>query len=158
MGYYVTIEESTFQIPVENLDAAYAAMCKLNYTVPNRNKNVGSWSSGEYSKDNAPEFGPYKAAWFSWMEWNYDEICKSADEILQALGFGTYTDDEGNLFISDYDSKTGQEDLFLKSICSLAKGYIVWKGEEGELWGETYGGEKVIVKERQKDYSDLVTV
>jgi hypothetical protein len=154
MGYYVSIEESTFQIPVENLDAAYEAMCKLNHTVPNSQKYGGSYPG----KDKAPTYGPDKNCWFSWMEWNYDEEYKNADEILQALGFGTYTDDEGNLFISDYDSKTGQESLFLESICSLTKGYIVWKGEEGELWGETYGGEKVIVKERQKDYSDFVTI
>lgn len=157
MGYYVSIEESTFQIPVKNLDAAYEAMCKLNHTVPNSQKGGGTWG-GEYSKDKAPEFGPYRGSCFSWMPWNYDEEYKDADEILQALGFGTYIDEDGNLFISDYDSKTGQESLFLESICSLAKGYIVWKGEEGELWGETYGGEKVIVKERQKDYSDLVTL
>jgi hypothetical protein len=158
MGYYVSIEESTFQIPAENLDAAYDAMCKLNYTVPNTQKYGGSWSSGEYSKDKAPEFGPYKAAWFSWMEWNYDETCKDADEILQALGFDTSIDDEGNLHIDGYDSKSGQERLFLNSICSLSKGYIVWKGEDGEIWGETYGGENVIMKERQRNYSDIVTI
>jgi hypothetical protein len=155
MGYYVSIQESTFTIPAENLDAAYHEMCKLNHFVPNSQKHGGSWPG----KDNAPEYGPHKCTWFSWMQWNYDETCKDADAILQELGFYTSYDDEGNLNIDGYDSKTGQENLFLKSICSLAKGYIVWKGEEGEVWGETYGGDKVIVKHRPtQDFSDLVTV
>jgi hypothetical protein len=154
MGYYVSIEESTFMIPAENLDAAYEDMCVLNYTVPNSQKQGGSYPG----KDKAPEYGPHKSCWFSWMEWNYHETCKDAEKILQELGFYTHTDEDGNLHIDGYDSKTGQEDLFLKSICSLAKGYIVWKGEEGEYWGETYGGDRVIVKERSRhDFSDLVT-
>lgn len=154
MGYYVSIEESTFQIPAENLDAAYEAMCRLNYTVPNQEKRGGSWPG----KDKGPQHGPFESAWFSWMDWNYDQTCANADEILQALGFETYTDQSKNLFITGYDSKAGQEGLFLESISNLAEGYIVWRGEEGELWGETYGGNEVIVKSRQKDYSDLVTV
>jgi len=153
MGYYVSIEESTFMIPAENLDAAYKAMCRLNFTVPNSKKSKGCWSG----KDNAPEFGPDKSTWFSWMEWDYHETCKDAGAILTKLGFYTEYDDAGNLHINGYDRKTGQEALFLESICSLANGYIVWSGEEDEYWGETYGGSKVIVKERpSQDFSDLV--
>lgn len=155
MGYYVSIEESTFQIPVENLDAAYKAMCELNYTVPNRQKR--GWSSP--GRDKAPEYGPHECCWFSWMDWNYDETCKSAAGILAEVGFYTSIDENGNLHIEGYDSKTGQEDLFLKAISTLSKGYIVWKGEGGEIWGETYGGEEVIVKRQgAPDYSHLVTV
>jgi hypothetical protein len=159
MGYYVSIEQSTFKIPAENLQSAYDAMCQLNFTVPNSQKRGGSWSSGGISKDNAPEYGPYKASWFSWMSWNYHETCEDANQILKELGFETEYNENGDLLITGYDSKTGQEELFLKSISSLATGYIVWQGEEGEVWGETYGGEEVIVKTRsQQDYSDLVTV
>ena len=155
MGYYVSIEESTFTIPVENLDAAYKAMCELNYTVPNSQKRGGSYPG----KDKEPEYGPHKCCWFSWIDWNYNETCTSADDILQQLGFYTYISENGNLHIDGYDSKTGQEDLFLKAISTLSKGYIIWKGEEGEVWGETYGGEKVIVKSQgSPDYSHLVTV
>ena len=155
MGYNVSIEESTFQIPVENLDAAYKAMCELNYTVPNSQKRGGSHPG----KDKAPEYGPHKCCWFSWMDWNYDEKCKNAEEVLHEVGFYSYISENGNLHIDGYDSKTGQEDLFLKAISTLSKGYIIWKGEEGEVWGETYGGEKVIVKSQgSPDYSHLVTV
>lgn len=153
MGYYVTIKESTFQIPKENLDKAYEAMCELNHTVPNKDKGGGSYPG----KDKAPYSGPDKSCWFSWMAWNYHEICKDANDILEHLGFETSYDAEGNLCIEWYDSKTGQESLFLESICSLSKGYIVWQGEQDEVWGETYGGSEVIVKSRlAPDYSDLV--
>ena len=155
MGYNVSIEESTFQIPVENLDAAYKAMCELNYTVPNSQKRGGSHPG----KDKAPEYGPHKCCWFSWMDWNYDEKCKNAEEVLHEVGFYSYISENGNLHIDGYDSKTGQEDLFLKAISTLSKGYIIWKGEDDEVWGETYGGEKVIVKSQgAPDYSHLVTV
>ena len=155
MGYNVFIEESTFQIPAENLDEAYNRMCQLNFTVPNKHKNGGSYPD----KDNAPEFGANKSCWFSWMQWNYHEECNNSEEILQQLGFYTSTDEDGNLHIDGYDSKTGQEDLFLEAISTLSKGYIIWEGEDDEVWGETYGGEEVIVKRQgAPDYSHLVTV
>lgn len=153
MGYYVEILESTFRIPAENLDAAYEAMCQLNFTVPNYQK------SGVLGVEEIPEFGPHPKKWFSWMDWNYHESCLDAQAILEELGFETFFSDEGDLAIGYFNSKAGQEDLFLDAISPLSKGYIVWKGEEGELWGETYGGAKVVRKERKDppDYSDIVT-
>lgn len=159
MGYYVEILESTFTIPVDKLDEAYSRMCQLNFTVPNSKKSGGSWSSGDLSKDKAPEYGPYEAAWFSWMPWNYHEQYTSAEEILDALGFDIDYNDNGDLEITGYDSKTGQEELFLESICDISKGYIVWKGEDGSIWGETYGLTEVIVKSRGRDtFADLIEV
>lgn len=153
MGYYVRIQESTFRIPAQNLDAAYEAMCQLNFTFPNRKK------SGVFGMDNIPEFGPHPQKWFSWMGWNYHETCADARAILEALGFETFYNDGGDLCIESYYSKTGQEDLFLDAISPLSKGYIVWNGEDGEIWGETYGGARVVRKERKvpPDYSDIVT-
>jgi hypothetical protein len=156
MGYYINIQDSTFIIPAENLTEAYNRMCQLNFTVPNKHKSGGRYSS-EGGKDTAPEYGPHDACWFSWMDWDYHEKCSDVEEILDHLGFQIEYDEDGNLCICGYDSKTGQEDLFLKSICDLAKGYIIWRGEEGEVWGETYGGKEVIRK-YQKDYSHLVTL
>lgn len=154
MGYNVTIKESTFQIPAENLNTAYEVMCQLNFKVPNSQKRGGSWPG----KDKAPQFGPEKHCWFSWMDWNYHETCKNAEEILNRLGFGTYTDKQGNLHIGDYDSKAGQENLFLAAISPISNGYIIWEGEDGDLWGETYGGREVITKQRSApDYSDLIS-
>ena len=68
MGYYVTIVDSTFRIPVDNMNTAYMRMAELNHTVPNTSKRGGSWPG----KNNAPEYGPHKSSWFSWMDWNYD--------------------------------------------------------------------------------------
>lgn len=155
MGYYVEILESTFRIQAEHLDAAHAAMCQLNHKVPNKHKRGGSWPG----KEKAPEFGPNEHCWFSWMGWNYHETCEDAQAILEELGFETFFNDEGDLCVEYFNSKTGQEDVFLEAISPLSKGYIVWRGEEGDIWGETYGGEKVIRKERKvpPDYSDIVT-
>lgn len=153
MGYYINIEKSTFVIPAENLDTAYQRMCQLNFTVPNSKKGGGSYPG----KDKAPHTGPDKHCWFSWMNWDYHEKCADAEAILNELGFETEYDYNGNLGIREYDSKSGQEDLFLESICDLAKGYIIWRGENGDVWGETYGGAKVIRK-KQQGYMHLVTV
>lgn len=155
MGYYVEILESTFCIPAENLYAAYEAMCQLNFTTPNNHKRGGSYPG----KDKAPNLGPHEHCWFSWMDWNYHETCADAQAILEALGFETSYSSDGDLTIDYFNSKAGQEDLFLDSISPLSRGYIVWKGEEGEVWGETYGGEIVIRKGREcpSDYSDIVT-
>ena len=45
--------------------------------------------------------------------------------------------------ITEYDGKSGQEGLFLGAISGISTGYIVWKGEDGEFWGEIYGKEQV---------------
>lgn len=154
MGYYVEILESTFRIPAENLDAAYEAMCQLNYTTKNRDKGGRRGGSQNYE-----DCGPHPDWWFSWMDWNYHETCADAEAILEELGFETLFDDEGNLLIQYFNSKTGQEDVFLDAISLLSVGYIVWRGEEGEIWGETYGGPSVVRKQRRNppDYSDIVT-
>jgi hypothetical protein len=152
MGYYVNIQESTFTIPAENLEYAYTRMCQLNFTVPNSEKRGGSYPG----KNKAPHTGPDKNCWFSWMNWDYHEKCVDAEAILNNLGFEIEYAENGDLQICAYDSKSGQEDLFLESICDLAKGYIIWQGEDGDVWGETYGGKKVIRKEQQ-GYLHLVT-
>lgn len=158
MGYYIEILESTFTVPSENIEEAYETMCKLNFNVPNASKGGGSWG-GEHPRSSAPENGPYPGTWFSWMLWNYHETCKDLREILEALQFEVDYNEDGDLIITGFYSKAGQEDLFLSSISHLAKGYIVWQGEDGRLWGETYGDKVVVRKERKEppDYSDIVT-
>ena len=132
MGYYVEIEVSNAVIPAENLERAYAKMCALN-TTHDHVKRGGSYSGGKQT-----------AKWFSWMDENYPDTCKDARAVLDALGFYTHYDEQGNLHIDGYDSKTGQEDLFLQTIADDATGKIAWRGEDGDRWTTLFYGDRVI--------------
>jgi hypothetical protein len=132
MGYYVRIVNSTARIPAANLDRAYQRMCALNHT-HDHVKRGGSWGGGKQT-----------AKWFSWMDANYPETCADAQAVLEQLGFETQYNAQGDLLIMYYDSKTGQENLFLESIKNLATGSILWQGEEGETWTTEFQGERII--------------
>lgn len=126
MGYYVEIVESTAYIPAHLTALAYERMCELNKR--NDLKLGGSWFGGEQ-----------REWWFSWMDPNYPETCKDAQEVLEQLGFEVSKMievgvDGFGLKIVGYDSKTGQEDLFLCVIKDLIHGKIKWEGEDGEKW------------------------
>ena len=132
MGYYVRIIKSTAFVPAENLDRVYDIMCSLNET-HDHEKRGGTWCGGKRT-----------AKCFSWMDENYPETCKDAQAIFNELGFETAYDDVGNLHLVAYDSKMGQEDLFLKSIVANAVGKIDWIGEDGETWSTVFVGDAVI--------------
>lgn len=122
MGYYVTITEADFLLPADKLDEALAVWRELN--THDELKRGGS-SSGE--------------KWFSWM--NMCEF-KSAEEILENLGFNFEHPPEEGIRILGYDSKMGQEGLFLEAVAPLVKpgSYIKWRGEDGELWRQDFDG------------------
>lgn len=125
MGYYVQIVQSNYTIPGIYADAAYKAMCALNTTHDDQ-KMGGSFSGGKQT-----------AKWFSWMDENYPETCADAQAIFEALGFEVEKLDDGSLVLESYDSKTGQEDLFLEAIqpFALPGTGILWRGEDGmEYW------------------------
>jgi hypothetical protein len=132
MGYYIQTINSTARIPQQNLQKAYEVMCALNQT-HDHVKRGGSWSGGKQA-----------AKWFSWMDADYPSKCADAAAILGMLGFETQYNDQGDLLITHYDNKTGQEDLFLKSIKNLTTGSIVWQGEEGESWTTEFYGDQVV--------------
>ena len=130
MGYYVTSTEADFTIPPENLDAAYEAVCELN--THNNLKRGGSFPALK----NLPDDKPRPDKWFSWMDWNYQETCPDLKAVLKEVGFYVGVNPDGGLSITEYDSKSGQEDLFLEAIAPFATegSYIMWRGEEGEQW------------------------
>jgi hypothetical protein len=132
MGYYVNIVSSTMRIPQANLQRVYDKMCALNITHHDQ-KNGGSWDAGQQT-----------GKWFSWMDANYPETCPDARSILNALGFETQYDTAGDLLVTGYDSKMGQEDLFLSSIENDAIGKIIWCGEDDERWTTKFFGDCVI--------------
>lgn len=136
MGYYVHIEDSNCMLPHKHANLAYWRMCDLN---KNDDLKRGGSSTGE--------------KWFSWMDANYPETCKTALDVLVELGFDVEEGDEG-LVIYAYDNKSGQEELFLEAISdllrtvdnknsSLNKPFIVWRGEDDMVWKDLYGEKKV---------------
>lgn len=137
MGYYVETIEVNFTIPSSNLDDAYKAMCELNQH--NELKSGGRHPSED--KD-----GPHDGVWFSWMHWNYDEVYETAKEILEALGFELYEDENGDLSISYYNSKIGNENHFLNAIAPYVadSSYIEWRGEDGSMWRSFFTDGKMV--------------
>lgn len=136
MGYYVQITKSTAVIPKANLQRAYEKMCALNVTHHNQ-KHGGSYKGGEKCE-----------SWFSWMDANYPAKCKDAQAVLDMLGFSTEYNQQGDLLITYYDNKMGQEDLFMEAIKNEAVGKIHWRGEEGDAWTTEFFGDLVIEAEQ----------
>lgn len=130
MGYYVSIKSSTARIRSHNLTRAYQKMCSLRYTHQHMMVQQGQYGH------------------FSWMPQDYDIRCKTAKDVLELLGFEVTTNNHGDLLITGYDSKTGQEDLFLESICDDIEGVIHWFGEDGETWTFTGTGENIYEHEQ----------
>lgn len=124
MGYYVSILSCDFPVPenLEVLSAIYEMDTKFDSV-----KNGWSLHNGVQEK------------WFSWMPEDLTKL-KTVKEVLEALGFKcesvTAPNDETMVHIVGYDSKTGQEDLFLAVIAPYVEhgSYIEWTGEEGERW------------------------
>lgn len=121
MGYYISITEAGFEIPEteEVLTVLKEANTKFHDW-----KRGGSWSGGE-EKDK----------WFSWMPSKYDEMVTSVAEVFQMLGFTTENKD-GKVLLTDYDSKVGQEELFLALVAPFVEegSFINWMGEDGNKW------------------------
>ena len=136
MGYFISITDADFAIPAAKLNRAYGAVCQLNNL--NHLKRGNAWPRPEGLENTTT---PTEHLWFSWMDWNYPETCKDLEAVLKQVGFHTYFDDKGNLVISGYSDKAGQEDVFLwtiapYAIATLTDGppYIDWQGEDGEHW------------------------
>ena len=129
MGYYVRLEESTAVLPKKHQAEAYRRMCALNDN--DERKQGGSWSDGQEEK------------WFSWMDPNYPDTCADAKAILADLGFWFDENEDGDLLFTEYDSKAGQEDLFIFTIGNLMTGYMVWSGEDGDKWRWEFGPDGV---------------
>lgn len=132
MGYYVNIVESTARVPAQNLARVYEIMCSLNET-HDHEKRGGSYSGGKQTEK-----------WFSWMDANYPETCEDAQAIFEMLGFETEYNSAGDLLLTGYDNKMGQEDLFLEAIENYVIGEISWEGENGEDWTTKFFGDDVI--------------
>lgn len=128
MGYNVNTTGINFTIPADKLEEACQALKDLN-------KNDELKSGGS----SGPEGHKH---WFSWMPEDYDETMDSAEEILNELGFDTESGFEtedgkpGDLSITGYDSKSGDQDVFLEALAPFVPdgSYVNWEGEDGTHW------------------------
>lgn len=143
MGYYVNIESVEWFLPVVHEAAALQALKDLNDPRNDDLKRGGSFSGGKQT-----------AAWFSWMPEDYDKTVTSVSEVLELLGFDVDTVPEGT-YIRRYDSKTGQEDLFLNAIAEFVEpgSFIEWRGEDGAFWRNDFDGKKMRTLEGRVTYS-----
>lgn len=138
MGYYVKIIRNDFSIKKERGEEAYRAVCELNrYDDRKRGGRWGGNPSEKPADSKSVSSNPDK--WFSWMPWNYDETCKNLAEVLEALGFGI-EETEAEIRILDYDSKAGQEDLFLEALAPYVEpgSYLLWLGEDRCIWKQEF--------------------
>lgn len=135
MGYYVQIVYSDFTIRKEDFDRGFQIVCDLN----SRDDLKGG---GKFGGTPRPKPAGSKSCasspdkWFSWMLWNYDEVCDGLPEVLEELGFGIDYNDDGDIVGLSYHSKTGDEGVFLDALRPVIKedAYIVWEGEDYERW------------------------
>lgn len=135
MGYYITIIDADWIVPADKVDAAYEAVVNLN-------KRHDLKSGGSSYKTPVPEGSTSVSdrpdKWFSWMEWNYDEIYEDIGEVFYELGFtGAYLNpDDGFHLGESYDSKIGNEEHFLRAIApfSAEGSFVDFQGEDDALF------------------------
>jgi hypothetical protein len=132
MGYYVTLNAADFEISNENLEAAYNALCALNF------RNDLKHGAVYPRPENLPNNIPNEYQWFAWMPWNYHETMSSVSEILTALGFEVFTHSDGAVSVHSYDDKAGNEEIFIEALapyCSSSFSnipFMEWIGEDHE--------------------------
>ena len=123
MGYYVTLTDSTFVIPetpevlaaIHEMDTQFDAIKR----------------GGSFGPDGMTE------KWFSWMPKDLTKF-ETVREVFEALGFECYDSMNGTdgIYLQSYDSKTGQEDLFLAVVAPFVEdgSYTEWRGEDGAMY------------------------
>ena len=139
MGYKIRIIDSNFAIPYDYLDHAYKTLCELNTKDELKRGGVHSGKLYEKPQDSTSvSTNPNK--WFNGLDWNYDEIYKSTEEILHALGFETEILQSGDLEIVGFKGEMGDEDIFLGYLAPFVEdgSYIEWINDDDLVWKYTF--------------------
>ena len=144
MGYYVS-GNGQLRIKKENLDKAYEALVALN-DAPDSAKHGGSFGGGE------------EIRWFSWMPADLRTL-PDAKAVFEALGFEVRDDENGDLLISCYDSKTGQEDIFAAAAAPFIEdNEYEWTGEDGSFWKWHFEDGKMSIYDGRRSYVRTASV
>jgi len=145
MGYYVN-GNGELRIKKENLDKAYEALMALQ-DAPNKAKRGGSSGGGE-----APRF------WYSWMPEDLRTL-PDTKAVFAELGFEVNDDENGDLLISCYDNKTGQEEVFFSAAAPfIEEGEYDWTGEDGEFWRWQFTDGKMFLLSGQRIYTHAAPI
>lgn len=148
MGYYITTTEADFRIKKENLRKGYELLCELN--AHDELKTGGRYGSTTPKPADSRSVSNSPDKWFSFMDWNYDELCDTLDEILEdQLGFEVWWSGEPG--DSDIDGiwlsaprKSGAEEDFFHALAPVVEdgSYLIFHGEEDDYWRyEFHNGE-----------------
>jgi hypothetical protein len=141
MGYYVS-GNGELRIKAENLGKAYEALMALQ-DAPNKAKRGGSSGGGQ-----EPRF------WYSWMPEDLRTL-PDTKSVFETLGFEVRDDENGDLLISCYDNKTGQEDVFFAAAAPFIEdGDYEWTGEDSDFWAWEFEGGKMFVRYGKRTYGD----
>ena len=140
MGYYVS-GQGQLRIKNANLPAAYEALMALQ-DAPNENKHGGSYSAAE------------TRYWYSWMPEDLRTI-PTVQDVFRELGFEVEVEGEsGDVLIGNYDSKMGQEEVFLAAAAPFIEdGEYEWVGEDNAFWKWSFHGGKMFHLQGTRAYS-----
>ena len=133
MGYYVSGYSNNFRLKAGQDKAIMDKMRELNKR--DDLKQGGSYSGGKQT-----------GYWFSWMN-DADFDGNDIGTFLEAVGFEVEQDEDGDIIRLQYDSKTGQEDLFFAVMAPFIEdgSTIEWKGEDDALWLWKFEGGKMFI-------------
>jgi hypothetical protein len=137
VGYYVSLHSSDWEITES---PELLAVLKEMPTRFHAIKRGGS-SNGE--------------SWFSWVNDEDFEKATTCEEIINAFGFET-SSENGVVAIDGYQNKTGQEDVLLAVLAPFVKegAEMEWSGEEGEHWLYLVRGGKLNVANETRTWDD----
>jgi hypothetical protein len=140
MGYYVS-GNGELRIKKENLDKAHDALMALQ-DAPDKAKRGGSYSANE------------RRFWYSWMPEDLRTLTDTK-AVFAELGFEVRDDENGDLLISCYDNKTGQEDVFFAAAAPFIEdGDYEWTGEDNDFWAWEFTSGKMYVRYGRRTYGD----
>jgi hypothetical protein len=137
MGYYVNTQETVFSIAADKVAGAFEALKKLNHDDDKKTSGLVGF--------NMPDSGPS----FRWMDEDYDTKARDLKDIFDMLSFDGDYEEDGSYTLYGYSDKTGDEEIFLRELAPYvtAGSYIIWQGEEGELWKMIFDGESMAILE-----------
>jgi len=145
MGYYITLADASFDVPETN---------EVLQVIKDANVTYHDWKrGGSYSG------GEQRERWFSWLPKDYDKTITSVKEFFDLLGFDSDAHD-GLVRLMAYDSKIGQEELFLAIVAPFVEegSFLEWRGEDGSMWRHEVMGGKLHIAEVAMTYRDFKPV